>query len=1328
MNRTSLYQWHVDAGARFINFSDWEMPLNYRAGTIREHIATRNSAGLFDVSHMGRLMVQGRDAAAWLEQQVTASVSSIAKGMSTYALLCREDGGIIDDLFIYRTGDDRYLVVINASRRDRDIAWLTAHLPAQNSSLDVTLEDVSAELDMIALQGPRAEAILAACVPGYTNDLPRFGVTSLGIEGREVLVGRTGYTGEDGFELFPPADATVSIWKGLLEAAERLRVEALPVGLGARDSLRLEAGFALYGHELTEELTPVEARLLWACDLEHEFCGREAIITRKKEKPARTLRRLVMEQSAVPREGYPVLDTAGAEVGVVVSGGKAPSLDAFIANAYVDASVPASAPLQIQIHSRTAQARQNKGPVYRPQYRTAPPVGELLDRHREYAGRHIGPGATERQDMLAAIGAASMEELIAETIPSSIHRPVPLALPQALTEEQLQASLKGIGSHNSVLRSLIGMGYADTITPAIVRRMILENPGWYTQYTPYQAEISQGRLEALLNFQTMVTDLTGMEIANSSMLDEATTTAEAMVMAVRAVKRRSGADERARVWVSTGLHPQIIAHLRVRAEPLSIDLIEAAEQDWKIEQGDVAGILAYPATDGLVHDHRRLVEDLHAASALAIVSTDLLALTLLTPPGEWGADIVVGNSQRFGVPLGYGGPHAAFLATRETHKRLMPGRLIGVSTDRRGRPAMRLALQTREQHIRRDKATSNICTAQVLLAITASMYAVYHGPEGLRRIASRISLLTATLKEILREHGFSVLEGTSFDTVLIQSDAVTQQRLLTAALKRGFNLRPHANGSLGISLDERTDVAELSTLLEALGISLGVDCLTERMGSTVWRPSPALERSTPYLEQRVFNSYHSETSLLRYITELQNRDLSLAHSMIALGSCTMKLNPAAAMEPISWPEFASIHPYAPAWQAGGYTILADELSAWLKDITGFHGCTLQPNSGAHGEFTGLLVIRAWHRSRGDLQRTVCLVPDSAHGTNPASAIIAGMEVVVVKSADNGDIDLEDLKAKADEHRDRLAAMMVTYPSTHGVFEEKIRDAIAIVHDHGGQVYMDGANMNAQVGITSPGEIGADVCHLNLHKTFAIPHGGGGPGIGPVLTASHLTPFLPGTLDKPGPTGVIVSAPLGSAGVLPIAYGYIAMMGSDGLRAATEQAILNANYIATRLAPHIPIAYTGKSGRVAHECILDFRAMEKETGITVEDIAKRLADYGFHAPTMSWPVHGSLMVEPTESENRAELDRFCDAMISIVGEIDQIRRGDIALEESPLRMAPHTLEDVTSTEWDRPYTREEGAYPDPWTRTNKFWPAVGRVDNVQGDRNLVCSCAPLEAYR
>ncbi|HKK48020.1 MAG TPA: aminomethyl-transferring glycine dehydrogenase, partial [Alkalispirochaeta sp.] len=756
-------------------------------------------------------------------------------------------------------------------------------------------------------------------------------------------------------------------------------------------------------------------------------------------------------------------------------------------------------------------------------------------------------------------------------------------------------------------------------------------------------------------------------------------------------------------------------------------IVVAPAAQWKLIDGDVAGVLQYPDTDGSVRDYRDTVAALHNAGALAIVAADLLSLTLLSAPGDWGADIVVGNSQRFGVPLGYGGPHAAFLATKESLKRLMPGRLVGISKDRTGRPAMRLALQTREQHIRRDKATSNICTAQVLLAIMASMYAVYHGPDGLRRIATRITVLAHALRDVLAQHGFPVVDRDLFDTVTLATDRVTQQRLIAAAETAGFNLRAHANGHVGISLDERSSVDELVTLVRALGVDINPTAMEAAAASTRYRPALTQERTTPYLTDRVFHAYRSETQLLRYITTLQSRDLSLAQSMIPLGSCTMKLNPTAAMVPITWPEFASIHPYAPHWQAGGYRMLAEELSAWLSDITGFHGCTLQPNSGAHGEYTGLMIIRAWHQSRGDHNRRVCLVPDSAHGTNPASATMAGMEVVVVNSAENGDIDLTDLREKADAHRDDLAAMMVTYPSTHGVFEEGIREAIEIVHERGGQVYMDGANMNAQVGLTSPGDIGADVCHLNLHKTFSIPHGGGGPGVGPVLTAEHLTSFLPGTVDHAGPTGVVVGAPLGSAGVLPISYAYIAMMGPDGLRRATETAILNANYIAARLKAHIPVAYTGRSGFVAHECILDFRKIEKETGVTVEDVAKRLADYGFHAPTMSWPVHSSLMVEPTESEDKGELDRFCDAMLGIVGEIEEVRSGAITLEDSPLTYAPHTLEDITG-EWNRAYTRDQAAYPAPWIRQNKFWPAVGRVDNVHGDRHLVCSCAPLESYR
>ncbi len=1338
--RTSLYQWHASQGARFVPFAGWDMPVQYPTGTIREHLTTRNSVGIFDISHMGQVYVEGSGAADWLASLTTADVTALKDGMSSYALLCREDGGVIDDLFIYHLAPERYLVVVNAARRDVDVKWMQDHLPGKVGSSKsggskksggkggVSLEDRSESTAMIAVQGPRAAALIDPVLGSAASDLPRFGITTVeaSVSGDTVPieVARTGYTGEDGFEFFLPEDKAETVWTTLFDHAEKTGIQALPVGLGARDSLRLEAGFPLYGHELSDEITPVEARLLWACNLDHEFIGRDAILKRKADKPKRNLRRLVMADNAVPREGYDVQNTEGTVVGTVVSGGRSPSCNAFIANAFVDRDVPADAPLQVMIRSRAAAARQNKGPVYKPTYRVAPSAETLFDRHREFARRHIGPNKAEQKEMLATLGFSSMEELINETVPQDILRDKPIELPRALTEEQVLERLRRIADRNTVMRSLIGMGYADTIKPPVIQRNILENPGWYTQYTPYQAEISQGRLEALVNYQTMIIDLTGMDITNASMLDEATAAAEAMTMAVR---NHRGAEKPRRVWVSSGLHPQTIAHLKARSEPLGIELHLAPEEEWEIRTGDVAGFLQFPDTDGVARDKRAMVRRIKDAGATVVVASDLLALTLLTPPGEWGADIVVGNSQRFGVPMGFGGPHAAFLATRESFKRLMPGRLVGVSKDRDGRPAMRLALQTREQHIRRDKATSNICTAQVLLAIMASMYAVYHGPGGLRRIATRVTVLANALRDVLRDNGFPVVEGTIFDTVTVTTDQVTQKRLAASAEEAGFNLRQHPSGHLGISLDERSHPAELISLLAALGITCCATDLHRKLKEAAWRPDAPLERNTPYLQEKVFNTHHSETALLRYITALQSRDLSLAHSMISLGSCTMKLNPTAGMVPITWPEFGSLHPYVPAWQAGGYRILANELSAWLCDITGFHGCTLQPNSGAHGEFTGLMIIRAWHCEQGDFNRTVCLVPDSAHGTNPASAAMAGMDVVVVKSAANGDIDLDDLRAKADEHKDRLAAMMVTYPSTHGVFERGIREAIRIVHDRGGQVYMDGANMNAQVGITSPGEVGADVCHLNLHKTFAIPHGGGGPGVGPVLTAEHLTPYLPGTLDNPGPTGVLVAAPLGSAGVLPIPYAYIAMLGTDGLRSATEHAILNANYIAERLRKRIDIAYTGPGGRVAHECILDFRAVEKETGVTVEDVAKRLADYGFHAPTMSWPVHGSLMVEPTESENKAELDRFCDAMISIMDEVEEIRSGTIPLEDSPLRNAPHTLRDMTG-EWTHPYTRDQAAYPAPWTRENKFWPSVSRVDNVHGDRNLVCSCLPLEAYQ
>ncbi len=1323
---TSLHRWHKAAGARFTDFAGWEMPVHYPAGTIAEHHATRNSVGLFDISHMAQLRVSGPEAASWLASVLSADIAALDEGSSTYALLCRDDGGIIDDLFVYRTGATTFLVVANAARRVDDVQWLTDRIPADG----VVFKDESATTAMLAVQGPRAEELIGYAVGSAVADLPRFGIAEVRVEGPVtgdavvVEAARTGYTGEDGFELFLDAERAPAMWEYLLEVATIREIHAQPVGLAARDSLRLEAGFALYGHELTEEITPVEARLLWACDLEHEFTGRDAIRARKAEKPARTLRRLVMIEPGVPREGYPVLDESGDEVGVLVSGGRAPSCDAFIANAYVDRSVAADAPLLVAVRSRNIRCRQNRGPVYKPSYNRVASAQRLLDRSDEYTSRHIGPREEEVRAMLEVVGAESVDRLIDSIVPSSIRRTDALNLPRGLAEDELLARLRSMASHNTQMRSLIGLGYADTITPSVIQRTILENPGWYTQYTPYQAEISQGRLEALLNFQTMVSELTGMEISNASMLDEATAAGEAMTMALRAYR---GKAETVRVLVDDRLHPQTIAHLMMRSAPLGIELVCAPVEEWTLRSGDVAGIVQYPDTDGVVRDYREVVEALHGEGALAIVATDLLALTLLADPGSWGADIVVGNSQRFGVPLAYGGPHAAFLATREALKRLMPGRLVGISKDRTGRPAMRLALQTREQHIRRDKATSNICTAQALLAIMASMYAVYHGPDGLRRIATRIAVLAATLRSVLREHSIPTVDGDMFDTVTLSVDSPTQRRYIAAAERAGFNLRPHGDGKIGITLDERSTVDELSVLLAALDVETDRRTLVARSAAVRFRPALPLERRTGYLEDRVFHAYRSETALLRYITALQSRDLSLAQAMIPLGSCTMKLNPASAMIPITWPEFASIHPYAPTHQTGGYRMLASELSSWLCEITELDGCTLQPNSGAQGEYTGLMVIRSWHHSRGERERTVCLVPDSAHGTNPASATMAGMRVVVVASAENGDIDLADLAAKAEKHKDELAALMVTYPSTHGVFEAGIREAIRIVHDRGGQVYMDGANMNAQVGLTSPGRIGADVCHLNLHKTFSIPHGGGGPGVGPVLTAAHLTPFLPGTTDQPGPTGVIASAPLGSAGVLPISYAYIAMMGERGLTRASQTAILNANYIASRLAPHIPIAYTGAGGLVAHECILDFRRIEKETGVTVEDVAKRLADYGFHAPTMSWPVHGSLMVEPTESEDKGELDRFCDAMIGIVGEIDEIRSGAVPLEESPLRYAPHTLEDITG-EWSRPYTRERGAYPTQWTRRNKFWPAVGRVDNVHGDRNLVCSCAPLESYR
>jgi glycine dehydrogenase len=928
--------------------------------------------------------------------------------------------------------------------------------------------------------------------------------------------------------------------------------------------------------------------------------------------------------------------------------------------------------------------------------------------------------------MLDVIGEPSLDALIDATVPPGIRMPRPLNLPGPRSESEVLGELRAMASRNQVYRAFIGMGYYDTLTPAVIQRNILENPGWYTQYTPYQAEIAQGRLEALLNFQTMVGDLTGLEIANASLLDEGTAAAEAMTLCKRAQKRSSTANA---FFVAEGCHPQTIDVIRTRAEPLGYDVIVGDPAAFDFEEPVFGVLLQYPDTNGDIVDFAAFCARAHEHDALVVVASDLLALTLLTPPGEWGADIVVGNSQRFGVPLGYGGPHAAFMATKDAHKRLMPGRLVGVSHDSAGDPALRLSLQTREQHIRRDRATSNICTAQVLLAIMASMYAVYHGPDGLRNIARRVRLMTLMLRESLVNLGYEVNDGPVFDTLKIGDGPHTQDELVASALERRINLRRFDDGTVGVSLDEATTLDELGELLAVFGVAdpVGIEALADQVSLDY--PAP-FQRTSTYLTHPVFNSYHSETEMLRYITKLQSRDLSLAFSMIPLGSCTMKLNATTEMLPITWPEFAHIHPFAPREQTAGYAELFMKLNHALAEITGFPAISLQPNAGSQGEYSGLLVIRAYHLANGDDQRTICLIPSSAHGTNPASAVMAGMEVVVVACDDDGNIDLDDLRAKADAHSENLAAIMVTYPSTHGVFEEGIVEVCDIIHRHGGQVYMDGANLNAQVGLTRPGDIGADVCHLNLHKTFCIPHGGGGPGMGPIGVAAHLAPYLPGHVVVPdvggaAETGAVSAAPYGSPSILPISYVYIAMMGAEGLTDATRYAILNANYVAKRLEPHYPVLYKGANGFVAHECIIDTRPLKEFA--EAEDIAKRLMDYGFHAPTMSWPVAGTLMIEPTESESKEELDRFCDAMIAIRQEIQAVADGVSDAENNPLKHAPHTAKAVVSDQWDRPYSREEAAFPAPWVKENKFWPAVGRIDNVYGDRHLVCTCLPLEAY-
>ena len=946
-----------------------------------------------------------------------------------------------------------------------------------------------------------------------------------------------------------------------------------------------------------------------------------------------------------------------------------------------------------------------------------------LEAHDAFVARHVGPQTDDRQSMLATIGLSSLDELVDSVVPSSIRLDKPLDVGAAVTESEMLARLREIADRNEVFTSLIGMGYSGTITPPVILRNVLESPAWYTAYTPYQPEISQGRLEALVNFQTMVTDLTGMELANASLLDEATAAAEAMAMCHRLN------DKAGNVFViDPDCHPQTISVIETRAEPLGIQVVVDAIEPALAAGGVFGALVQYPGSSGRVTDIGPLIAQAHDAGALVTVAADLLALVLLRSPGEMGADVVVGSSQRFGVPLMYGGPHAAFIATKDAHKRTLPGRLVGVSIDAKGRTAYRLTLQTREQHIRREKATSNICTAQVLLAVIAGLYATYHGPDGLRRIARRVHRLSSILAAGLRRGDAEVVHDAFFDTVTVRVPGQGAE-ITSRAREANLNLRPIDDDTLGISLDETTTRDVVEAVWNAFGVEASIDDLDLTIEDAI--PGP-MRRTTEFLTHPTFHRYHSETEMLRYLRRLSDKDIALDRAMIPLGSCTMKLNATAEMLPVTWPEFADIHPFAPADQARGYRALVDELEQMLVEVTGYDAVSLQPNAGSQGEFAGLLAIRAYHHDRGDTARDVCLIPSSAHGTNAASAAMAGLRVVVVKCDERGNVDLDDLRAKATDHAEQLSCLMVTYPSTHGVFEAEIREICAIVHEHGGQVYLDGANLNALVGVAKPGEFGADVSHLNLHKTFCIPHGGGGPGIGPVAVKAHLAPFLPNhpVVDGSGPStgvGPISAAPWGSAGILPISWAYITMMGGVGLLTATETAILSANYVARRLSPHYPILYTGQNGMVAHECIVDTRVLTKDTGVTVDDVAKRLIDYGFHAPTMSFPVAGTLMVEPTESESKAELDRFCDALIAIKGEADRLAAGEWPADDNPLHNAPHPAEDISADDWAHPYARELAAFPAPTLRQNKYWVPISRIDQAYGDRNVYCSCPPLEAY-
>ncbi|MBN8694955.1 MAG: aminomethyl-transferring glycine dehydrogenase [Bacteroidetes bacterium] len=946
----------------------------------------------------------------------------------------------------------------------------------------------------------------------------------------------------------------------------------------------------------------------------------------------------------------------------------------------------------------------------------------------KFVNRHNGPRANDVTAMLAKIGAGSVDELIDQTIPSAIRLKAPLNLPKGMSEYAYHKHLRTLASKNKVFKTYIGLGYNNTIVPPVVQRNILENPGWYTAYTPYQAEIAQGRLEALLNFQTMIMDLTGMEIANASLLDEATAAAEAMTMLFSNRSRDQIKNGANKFFVSNECFPQTIDLLKTRSTPLGIELVIG---DWKTQALDatVYGVLLqYPTVDGKVNDYTEYVKNIKSNGVAVAVAADVLSLVLLTPPGEWGADVVVGNTQRFGVPMGYGGPHAAFFACREEYKRIIPGRIIGVSVDAQGNPALRMALQTREQHIRRDKATSNICTAQALLAIMASMYAVYHGPEGLRGIAEQVHLTAVTLATELKKLGYNVEEGSFFDTIKVVG--TDNAKIKELAEKAQINFR-YTEGAITISVDQTTDADDVNAVLSVFASASGKTDVSVSEETILAQKSSLVKRKSAILSHPIFNIYHSESEMMRYIKRLENKDLSLTHSMISLGSCTMKLNAASELMPITWPEFANIHPFVPVEQAAGFIEMINELDRSLSEITGFAKMSFQPNSGAQGEYAGLLVIQAYHQSRGEGHRNIALIPTSAHGTNPASAAMCGMKIVLVKCDEKGNIDVNDMREKATLHKDNLSCLMVTYPSTHGVYEESIIEITNIIHENGGQVYMDGANMNAQVGLTSPGNIGADVCHLNLHKTFAIPHGGGGPGMGPIGVAKQLVPFLPShsLVKTGGEKGIhaVSAAPFGSALILLISYGYIKMLGGEGLADATKMAILNANYIKESLAGHYQTLYSGKNGRCAHEMILDCVSFKREAGVEVGDIAKRLMDYGFHAPTVAFPVHDTLMVEPTESESKEELDRFCSAMISIKKEIDEIIAGKSDKEDNVIKNAPHTAKSVITDDWKHAYSREKAVYPLKWVKESKFWPSVARVDNAHGDRNLICACPPIESY-